>query len=594
MVEARREKTWLWARRGVMLGGVEYDAPNPRKWRYVILAVLAILLAVGALLARPAYHAFKHWRALQLVQASEQALQAKDLPSAQEKASAAMQLWPDDVRVLRQEARVLLIINPAQALPYWLGTWKISRDLADLRQAIEITVDLQNFPVALSLFANLQKSDPDNPATWFLEGKIRLSQNQIPEALADFKKVLADGNAPPEAHLFYARAAALSDDPAERAAGLEHLQALAHRADELGLQALRALAQYPGQPPENIGPLADMIQQHPLATREDKLLALQLRSLMPGADEDSLIKAARDLFPGNDDEAMAAVGAWLVSQNQNEAVLKLVDEDSALKRKDLFLVRAGAMAGLGQWDALETLLQHPNLPIPKELQQLFEARTLTALGRGPAADLAWQSIRNAVSDQPAKLYDVAQYAIKIGLDDVARPALQELTNDPRQRRAAFDQLIMLEHRAHDTPALRQTLEDLAHFYPDDRVVQNDLLYLGFLLGDTGPDKIAAARDLQAKNPGYLSFRMTLALGLLLAQQPAAALGALADVAPSTWPLPYAHDQGNDWNAIYVGILRENGQLDRANKIENAVHPDDLLPEESNLLRLPLPPGTLMR
>lgn len=579
-----REKAWRWTRRAVMLAGVDYAAPTSRKKWYVILAVLAVLLTAGAWLARPVYHAYKHWRALQLVQASEQALLAKDFSAAQDKAGAAVRLWPDDVRTLRQEARVLLNLNPADSLSYWMGTWKISRDLADLRQAIEITIVLQNFPLALSLFEDLKKSAPDDPATWFLEGKIRLSQSQTPEALADFKKVLASGHAPPEAHLFYARAAELSGDPLERAAGLQHLQALAQRTDELGLQALRALATYPGQPVENIAPLADLLQQHPLATREDKLTALQLRGLLPNADLDALIKAARDLFPGNTDDSLATVGAWLIKQNKNEEVLKLISQDSALKRNDLFLIRAGAMAGLGQWDALDTLLQHPNLPIPKELQQLFVARTLSALHRGPAADLAWKSILNAVADQPNKLLDVAQYAVKIGLDDIALPAFQQLTNNPTQRRTAYNELVMLQHRAHDTPALRQTLEAMAHYYPDDVMVRDDLLYIGFLQGDAGPEKIAAARDIQAKNPSYLSFRMTLALGLLEAKQPADALAVLADVAPSTWPLPYAHDQGNDWNALYAALLRANGQADQANKIEAAINPTELLPEESNLLR----------
>lgn len=578
-----------------MLGRVEYDAPNPRKRRYLILAVLAVLLAAGAWAARPAYHAFKHWRALQLVQASERALQAKDFATAEEKAGAALRLWPDDVRMLRQEARVLLIgnPNPAEALPYWIGVWKVSHDVADLRQVVEIAIGTGNFTAALGYFADLQKLDPNNPATWYLEGKIRLSQNQIPEALADFKKVLAAGQAPPEAHLDYARAAELSDDPLERAAGLEHLQALAHRTDDLGLQALRALAEFaPNLPPDNLGPLADLLQQHPLATRDDKLMALGLRSHLPGADEDSLIKAARDLFPGNDDDSLAKVGAWLVSQNQNQVVLELVDEESALKRKDLFLIRAGALAGLGQWHELQMLLQRPDLPIPNDLQQLFMARVLTALGDAKNADLAWKSILNAVADQPKKLFDVAEYAIKCGLDEVARPALVQLTGDPELRRTAYNELVMLEHRAHDTAGLRQTLEEMARFYPDDAVVQNDLLYIGFLLGDGGPEKIAAARALQAKNPDYLSFRMTLALGLLKAGKPADALGVLADVAQSTWPLPYAHDQGNDWNAVYEGILRANGQLERANQIERAINPAELLPEEDDLLRVPLPPGTL--
>ncbi|HTB62149.1 MAG TPA: hypothetical protein VK737_01060 [Opitutales bacterium] len=574
-------------------GNVDNDAPNPRKRWYIILAVLAVLAAVCALLARPVYHRFKHWRALQLVQASEQAMAEKNLQSAQEKANAALQLWPDDVRTVRQEAKVILISNPAGALPYWLDTWQLSNDLTDLRQAVDIAIATGNFPVAFANFEDLQQRDPNNPATWMLEGKIRLSQNQIPEALDDFKKVLASKNAPPDVHLYYARAAQLSSDPAERAAGLAHLQSLAQRTDDLGLQSLRALANYPELTLDDAITVADQLTAHPQANKQDKLTALQLRSRVPGADVDKLIQSARDLFPGDDADSLAAIGTWLVSQNQNQAVLKLIDESTAMKRQDLFLIRTGAMAGLGQWTEIDNLLNRtdPRPPIPNELKQLFEARTLSAQGQTRAAEYAWQNIRNAVADQPIKLYNVAQYAAQLGLDDVARPAFEQLANNPEFRRAALTALVQLEHHVRDTATLRKVLEQLGKYYPDDSVVQNDLLYVGFLLGDTGPEKIAAARALQAKNPTYLANRMTLALGLLLAKQPADALKALADVKDSTWPLAYEHDQGNDWNAVYVGLMRANGQLDRANQITAAVHADELLPEEAALLNYPLPTGT---
>jgi len=335
---------------------VDYEGPNPRKRLYIFLAILAVLLAAGAFLARPAYHGYKHWRALQLAQAAELALQARDLETAMNQAGSAMQLWQDDVRVVRAEAKVLEIASPPTALSYWQRVWSMSGDLADLRHLLELALALGDLSFASNQFADLQKAEPDKPATWLLEGRILLASNRIPEALADFKKVLASGQAPPEAHLYFANAAAESDDMAERAAGLEHLQALSVRADALGLQTLRALANYPGQPLDNIPALADKLQKHPLATREDKLLALQLRSFLPGADMDTLIQAARDLFPASDVNALAEVGAWLINQNQNEAVLKLIDPASAMKRKDLFLIRAGAMAALGQWAELDQLL----------------------------------------------------------------------------------------------------------------------------------------------------------------------------------------------------------------------------------------------
>ncbi len=256
---------------------VDYPEPRPRKRLYIILAVLAVLLVVATLLARPAYHGFKHWRALQLVQASEQALEAKDLQTASDKASTAMQLWPDDLRVIRQEARVLRIINPVAALTYWNQVWVLSHDLSDLRQLLELAISVGNFSLAAAQFPVLQKLDPDNPLTWMLEGEILTSENRYPEALADFKKVVASGKAPPQAHLDYARAAGLSDDPVEQAAGREHLQALSNRSDELGHQALHELVVYPHPGDLNVMALAEQLEHHPLATLEDKTLVLQMR-----------------------------------------------------------------------------------------------------------------------------------------------------------------------------------------------------------------------------------------------------------------------------------------------------------------------------
>ncbi len=304
----------------------------------------------------------------------------------------------------------------------------------------------------------------------------------------------------------------------------------------------------------------------------------------------------RDLFPANDINALAEVGTWLIKQNRNNAVLKLIDPESALKRRDLFLIRAGAMANLGQWEAVGKLLQDPKIPISEDLKALFDVRVLVALHKDAEADITWKRLVNDLRNQPAKLLDIAFYARKLGLDDYARPALEELTNVAEQRRAAYVELVALEHLAHNTKAIFTDLTDMAKYYPNDVVVQNDLRYIGFLLGDTGAEKISGARDLAAKSPEMLSFRVTLAAGLLQAGRPADALHAFDGIAAGNWPRPvmlsglHALNEGNDWNAVYVGVMRANGQRAEADRVEATVQPEYLLPEERNFLLIPLPAG----
>ncbi len=575
------------AAKGTILHPVDYDEPNPRKRLYIILGVAAVLLLAAGLAARPAYRWFKQWRALQMAEASAQALRSKDLKTAAEKAESAMRLWPWDARVTRQEARVLSAGNPAAALPMWLQTWSMSHEVGDLREVVNSAIRAANNPLAVEYFALLQKADPQNPATWFLEGEIRYNQQQWPEALAALKKVIDAPDAPPEAHFLYATAAVHTADPVLAREGLSHLNALTERTDQLGLGALRVLGTYDALSATDAGVVATKLQNHPLATRGDKLLALRLSSRQPGVDEASLIKAAHSLFPPNDPDALDIVGLWLMSQGKYAAVLQLIDSETALTRKDLFLLRSDAMAALGQWQAIEQSLSstNPRPPLPEAERLLCEARALTELGQGPSAQLAWERIVNAVGNEPAKLYDVAMYAVKLKLDDIARPAFQRLLKTAERRREAFEQLIHLEIRAHNTAAVHQLLLELGKDFPDDAFAQNDTLYTGFLLGTAEPDKLAAAHKLVADSKvPYLSYRVTLALGLLIAGQPADALKVFDGVTASTWPTTTP-----GWNAVYVGVLRANGQRDLASRIEQSIKADDLLPEEKKLLAIPLPP-----
>jgi len=564
--------------------GVEFDVPlHPHKRLFIALAAIAmVLLVVAGFAAKPVYHWVNRWRALQSVEASAQAQRAGDAKSAIEKAQSAMNLWPFDARVVRQMATVVALVNPNAALPYWGQTWNMSHDLVDLRHFVNAAVDAGNFPLAVDQLTQLQKFAPNDVDTWMLVARIRLSQNNVPEALDALKNVLASPNAPEDAHLLYAQTAQYSTDPAERAASLDYLRSLSARTDDFGLRALRSLVNNSALPPTDYAMVANRLLAHPQASRDDKLNALRLKGREPGGDEDALVKAARDLFPPNNPAAVVEVARWLRETGRAAAALTLIDSTTALTRQDMFLERILDMADLKQWTTINELLNQPNLPLPKENLLLLQALTLNQLGSGTNTDVAWKRLHNEVADQPVKLFNVAIYAIHFGLDDIARPYLQEVIKDPEQRRAACEQLVLLERRAHHTEALHTVLLQMAGYYPQDKIVQNDVLYTGFLLGEAGQKEINDAQNLVAGNPHILSYRFTLSAGLLAANRPGDALQVFSDLADSTWPAAYNH-----WNAVYVAVLRANGLVKKSDWLENFIKVDDLLPEEKKLLDTPL-------
>ncbi|MGA2053175.1 MAG: hypothetical protein ABSH19_07680 [Opitutales bacterium] len=565
-----------------MLLRVEPGAPRPRIWLYAGLSALVVALIALALLAEPAYDRFKLWRALQLSEAAGQALRANDLPLAKQKAQVALQLYPRDARVLRQAAIVNALLDPTHAVPLWYGTWRLSHDPADLREVVLAALAANEISFAADQFKILQAADPKNPLTWLTEARLDLALYKWPEALAAAQRVLKSNNVPDDAHFVYVQATQLSSEPEIKAEGIQHLRLLATRSDELGLRALRDLADYPGNDPFQIQALAQSLQDHPLADRNDKLLALALRGRLPGADDQALENDARELFPPNDPGSLVTLGHWLMSQGKYPAVLELIDNQTAFQRQDLFLIRLDAMAKLKQWAAIKDVLDQPDPPIPEELRLLFEARTLTELGEGPRADLAWDQVRLAVANEPIKLANVAAYAAKLGLDDIARSAYQSLINDLDQRRGAFEQWVALERREQHTEALHQVLAQMAQYYPSDPVVRNDVLYTGFLLNPPTEAELDSARQQVQLYPSILSYRITLALGYLQAGQPAAAMNVFAGL-PINWSLV-----SPSWRAVFATVLRANGLEDDAKALRQLTPTDQLLPEEVGLLNLPPP------
>jgi hypothetical protein len=539
--------------------------------------VLAVVLVAAALLAQPAYDHFKLWRALQLTEASAQALRANDLDLAREKAQVALQLWPFDPRVLRQAAIINGLSDPRHAIFLWLGAWKLSHDPADLREVVLAALASNELAFAAEQFTALQTLDPKNPLTWLVQARLDLALYEWPEALAAAQRVLDSGQAPDDAHFVYAQATQLSPDPEIRAKGLEHLRLLSTRSDLLGLRALRVLANYPGNNPVQIEELARLLEQHPLAQRDDKLLALTLRGRLPGANDTALEDSARGLFPANDPDSLVTLGHWLMSQGKYSEVLELIDTKTAFQRKDLFLIRLDAMAVLKQWAAIKEVLQRPDPPIEEEIRLLFEARTLTELGEGLRADLAWDRVRLAVANDPKKLRDVAAYAAKLNLDDVARAAYKDLITDLEQRRGAFEQWVALERREQKTEALHDVLVNMAQYYPSDPVVRNDVLYTGFLLSPPTDAQLDSARQQVEQYPTLLSYRITLALGYLRAHQPAAALHVFEGL-----PINWSQDNVS-WRAIFGAVLRANGLEADARELRKIIPNDELLAEELELL-----------
>ncbi len=200
----------------------------------------------------------------------------------------------------------------------------------------------------------------------------------------------------------------------------------------------------------------------------------------------------------------------------------------------MFLQHLDALAALGRWQEIETLLQGQRFPLERMVQEMYLARCAAQLDRGPATVANhWQRALEAAlaSGDTGKLLSFADYAEKNGALDVAETAYTRLAQAAPRLRPAQGGRLRLAQAQGDLGKTHAVLREMLAIWPDEAPLQNDEAYLGLLLGRT--TDIAAAEALAARlveqNPTSLPHRVLLALARLKGAQPERAIEAFANI-----------------------------------------------------------------
>ncbi len=321
-----------------------------------------------------------------------------------------------------------------------------------------------------------------------------------------------------------------------------------------------------------------MLELHPHAGMEEKLLRLKLMLRLPGVDLDDILEESKKLFAIQHDEELAELGRWLNKEKLYAQSMTLISPEMALKRQDLFLIRIDAMAMTNQWEAIGEILDSPNVPIEPYINNLFKMRVYLEAEQVRRANLEWDKVLLSVSRDPEKLWFVVEYSLRLQLNAYARTALNKLTEIPSSMRRAYEALLRLEQQTGQTVAMRDILERMGKVYPDEPAVLNDIAYLNLLLGEKVSVSTEKARAMVLENPRYLAHRVTLALGYLRFGNNKDAL-RLLDGLQINWISVQPR-----WRVIAALVYQANERYDEAKQIIDGVKPEKLLPQERILMQ----------
>jgi hypothetical protein len=544
---------------------------SKRRRRIFWIAFIALLLA--ALLAlRPSYRWLKAKRADSLAAKAEQFAQKKNLLEAANTYRAALQLDPLGYRPLQGAARLATRLKHAEAVGLWEQVVRLPQATgADREERAAALLQAAEFPAAARAIDGLLKQNPDTNALVLASCYSERTGNSA-RAL-EYARI-AVKRAPQDeiAQIRLAEVLALSLKADERAEAREILWAIAAKNNAGRKSAIESLARSPDLTTNEQTKIFDQLHTVDPFTVTDAFLAADLRLKMQ-PENAALIY----------DEIVASWGAktklevaqWLNAHRQFDRVLSLVDSREG--RDQLSLARLDALAAEQRWDEIDTTLSRKDLTFDPIVVEAFRARLGLARHSSLDAEMHWEKAIALAGNDSSKLRWLGTAAEQSGADEIALRTFQRLARSPADASLALAGQQRLAAKMHDTSVARTISEKTLALHAADPNAQNRVAYYNLLLEKDVNANATKAKELVAKYPDRLEFRVTAALALLRQHDPGSALAQFQGP-PIEWAKtpPW-------WRAIYAAALRGNEREDAAHEIIATIPMDKLSSEERALI-----------
>jgi len=545
----------------------------------ILLAVLFLgLLAWMA--APPVYQRIKIYRAMQFLQQSEVALSEENAPKALSLMRRAILMAPNEENVFRKVRLFNASLGDPAALSsiqqLMLEKQASSEELLTLAK---LALKTNNVLIAKSALEGLQEDR--STEKFILEMRLLELEGNQAAALDLARKELP--TLPPEGAEKLLLATAEMTLKSDLAASQQILVQLVDNDSATGMTALRMLAAQqlfqPTQKSKQTDNLAEKILSHPLRTRDDELLALDLQILQNPASKPALLAqaaSARTTAPTTEGLAFAR---WLNRRLSYKEAVDFIGLERARSNPDWFLVYLDALAGLERWNDIFSLLDENSIiGLSDSIRLLFLARAAEKSGDQERADNSWRDMQLGLAyEKPEVVSFVAAYALRIEERTQAIKAYTTLSNRKETALGGFLGLIRCWPSNTSAANLLPLYEQFTQAFPTLGEAQSDLTYLRLLTGDNPVRNAEAALKLHETSPSSLATLSIAALGQLKCGNAAA-----ADELYSGKAIPWISAPA-PWKAVRAAVLYGVGKNKEADDIVRTIKTGTLRPEELALL-----------
>lgn len=523
------------------------------------------------------YPKIKLWRAEKLFEKGEVLAQTEQREAAIDALYASYQLAPENQLTIERLALLLQQDNPRESLSFWkLLTTLQPAEYDYWEKYLQTALSLNDLALSRKIWEDIQEKHPTEIAhadlyraqLFILEGELREAIRLLEEmAISDltwqqlqplWEIVLPQNEKRAEKYRFFQ----------------EQLQ-----RDNLNTPQIEELLRISNQhawliPEEKIS--------HFFSSGSATQIELQKKLLSYGMrhypDNDRWWEEAQKLFPIETIEERKEFSVWLRQARRPDLGLSLWSTDTAMARRDTFLVYLDLLADLDDWQTIRTLVQKDVAPLEEFLQLAFLAHAQNQLGQETRFELTWQKAIRATLNKPESLIFLSDFADRYSYKDAQLAVLDRLKTSPQLLEIAYHREVILHQKEKDTVALQKTLQEMAKKFPHNEAVQNDLAYTTLLITPSETAGLIPSISKRVETyPNVLSYRVTLALAYLHTGEYQAAEG-VTNIQNLDWT-----SLRSSWKLVRACALWANQNIVAAEKVLSSLRENQLLPEEKALL-----------
>ncbi|HTI68665.1 MAG TPA: hypothetical protein VMF06_01770 [Candidatus Limnocylindria bacterium] len=543
-----------------------------------IAAAMLVGLVILGVAAKFLYPVAKRIRAHSIADETLVLIETGRLDEALAKLPVILRLAKDDPQVLRAVARYCASRSIPNSLEYWEKLR--ATDMAtveDLLGFVEAALNANRTDLSAPVIANLVSTYSQRVDVMQL-GIRHLEAAGFPDrAIALARRALMVEPFNPKSERVLGQLLLHTGDATSAGEGKTLLWSVAEQPGPEREAAIGALADFRGLTPAEMERLIQILEIDATSDPLRRLRVLDLRWRSNPANHPAVAEAVGQWLRTETVETnLSLVAGWAV-KNSPSMVVDAFDASVVATNKLRLLHLSDALAELGRWPQLNTLLEKNEKAYPVYAMDMLRGRQAAAAKQNSIAEKYFLSAGLDAGTDERKLALAATTSESLGFVSVALRIWEQLSNVRERSVVATSQILRLCANRDELATEQRALQRLSSQIPNDTRLAAESGERNALVNvDVAPALVALEKQI-ALEPNEPRWRVAAALAELRLNNPSAALTRLEQLNATNASLSPRE------KAIYAAILGANQQREAARRYARQIASETLKSQEKELI-----------